>query len=247
MIVRINATLYLTAVSNNFSETPTIQTGGTLWCNQPEGGAWTNDVVDNGTFGGTIDPSAPFIFTGQISGSGGFSWSDVGYQFVTLAGTNNTYTGPTTVKGSVAVQSLAPLGQPSSIGAPTTVLNGTIYLVYWLGTTFKYLGTTATTDRVISFNGNATLDASGTGPLVLTSDLTTPYAGSQTLTLQGANTGTNTILGAIPNYSGAYTTSVTKPASGSGSCPAIAPIAARPPSRRARWRSRSPLPCRATM
>ena len=109
-------------------------------------------------------------------------------------------------------------GGSSALGAPTTAANGTIAV----GTTttdggIKYTGTGHTSNRVINLAGTiggATIDASGSGPLVLTSAMTATGAGSKTLTLTGTNTGANTIGGAIVNNSAANITSLVKTGAG---------------------------------
>ena len=126
----------------------------------------------------------------------------------------NTYTGLsiTDNNGTLKVSSLnsvnggTPLLPSSSLGAPTTVANGTI----WLGTntTFQggnltYTGTGETTDRVINMGGaNGTtyrFDQSGTGLLKFTSAFTiTDNRGAKTIVLQGSTAGTGEIASVIP-------------------------------------------------
>ena len=149
-------------------------------------------------------------FTGGTSGT---------TSTLTLSGAN-TYTGVTSAQaGTLAFNSIANVsGGSSALGAPTTAANGTIAV----GTTttdggIKYTGTGHTSNRVINLAGTiggATIDASGSGPLVLTSAMTATGAGSKTLTLTGTNTGANTIGGAIVNNSAANITSLVKTGAG---------------------------------
>lgn len=128
-----------------------------------------------------------------------------------ISGTNNNYTGKTTVAGGVLeITSIRNVnGGASSLGAVTDVANGTISL----GTagnngTLRYVGTGDSSNRVIDMagtTGGATLDASGSGALVLTSNITTSGNGAKTLTLLGSSAADvmNTISGAISDSTGA--------------------------------------------
>jgi autotransporter-associated beta strand protein len=88
-------------------------------------------------------------------------------------------------------------GSPSSnLGAPTTIANGTINIGSTVTSTLIYTGAGETSDRVINLagtTGGAVLQADGTGPLVLTSTNSATGNGTKTLTLQGSNTGANSI------------------------------------------------------
>ena len=157
--------------------------------------------------------------SGVISGASGLSIQDSGIMI--LAGAN-TYTGPTSVGGAAgtttlyvsSLNSVSGGGASSSLGAPTTVANGTIALGL---TTFPalliYNGVGETSDRVINLAGTtagATLENDGSGPITLSSSFTATGAGAKTLTLQGTNSGgANAINGAIVN-SGSGATALTK-------------------------------------
>lgn len=127
---------------------------------------------------------------------------------------SNTYSGLsiTDANGTLKVSSLNSVngGSPplasSSLGRPTTIANGTI----WLGTqtTFSgggltYTGTGETTDRVLNLGGaNAStynLDQSGSGLLKFTSAFTiTDNRGPKTINLKGSTAGQGEIAGVIP-------------------------------------------------
>lgn len=132
----------------------------------------------------------------------------------TLSG-NSTYSGTTAIEnGILSVKSLNSVvggTASSSLGAPTTVANGTIGMGLGGNATLLYTGSGETTDRVINLagtTGGAILDQSGTGLLKFSSSLTATGAGLKTLTLQGSTTGTGEIAGAIVNSTVA--TSLTK-------------------------------------
>src|SRR5207245_2141240 len=135
---------------------------------------------------------------------------------------SNTYTGKTSIQnGTLSVSSLNKVtggSASSSLGAPTTVANGTIDIGSTTNSgTLLYTGSGETTDRVINLagtTGGAVIQNDGTGALTFSSNLTATGAGSKTLTLQGSNTGSNTISGVIVDNSSSNTTSVTKAGAG---------------------------------
>ena len=181
----------------------------------------TAGTLAGGTYGGAISlssgtslrvfSSANQTLSGVISGSGGLTKAYAGT--LTLSGAN-TFSG----KVSITPQSTAGAGTlsvssfnsvvggtaSSSLGAPTTVANGTIDFGstgVQGGATLKYTGPGETTDRVLNFlfNGTGvtkTLDASGSGLLKFTS----PFTGSGSTTNAVALTGTSNgeIVGGLP-------------------------------------------------
>jgi fibronectin-binding autotransporter adhesin len=139
-----------------------------------------------------------------------------------LANDTNNYTGQTRINGgTLEFTSIANVGAAaSSLGAPV-LADSVINLGFdTTDATLRYVGTATgghTSDRVISLNyigtttANYTLQASGTGPLVLTSGVTAAN-GSKTLTLSGTSTAANSI-GVIAN-GGSGSISVTKSGTG---------------------------------
>jgi autotransporter-associated beta strand protein len=163
------------------------------------------------------------IFSGVISGTGNIGRS-VGQNpagIIKFTGAN-TYTGKTTLQSGITyANSLNSVTTPaqqasSSFGKPSSAANGTISIgATTFAATLVYVGVGETTDRVIDLGGTtagATIENDGTGPLIFTSAMTASGAGAKTLTLQGANTGNNTISAKIVNSSSA--TSVTKAQAG---------------------------------
>jgi fibronectin-binding autotransporter adhesin len=137
----------------------------------------------------------------------------------------NTYTGPTmVVNGTLnaaiinSVNGGTPLFASGSLGAPTTIPNGTISLGLGTSTgTLSYTGAGETTDRVFNLagtTGGGGIDNSGTGTLTITSALTFTGAGAKTLTLSGVSPGI--ISGTIAGDGSVGTSPLTIAKSGTG-------------------------------
>lgn len=147
----------------------------------------------------------------------------------------NTYSGPTSIdnNATLKVSSLNSVATnvglgtvqsaSSSLGAPTSIANGTIGLGTgrsFQGGNLLYTGTGEITDRVLNMGGGGgetyRLDQSGSGLLKFTSNMTmTDTRGPKTIVLQGSTAGTGEMAGVIPNATSAtLTTAVTKSGSG---------------------------------
>jgi autotransporter-associated beta strand protein len=198
-----NASLYTIETMGNISGAGTIESIGA---------APINLKVNNDNLSST--------FSGQINSTnnGGLELWKMGTGNLILSNTTSNYSGQTEIQaGTLTISSIGNLGVASSVGAPTSVANGTIAMGLTSAATLAYTGTGHSTNRVIDLAGTtsgATLDASGSGALVFTSAFTATGAGSKTLTLTGTSTAANTIQGAIVNNSGANTTSLVKNGAG---------------------------------
>ena len=157
-------------------------------------------------------------FSGAIVNSGSGATSVTKGQAGTwvLSGAN-TYSGATAIQnGTLSASSLNKVtggAASSSLGAPTTVANGTI-AIGATTTTGKlvYTGVGETSDRVINLagtTGGATVENDGSGAVVFSSACTATGNGAKTLTLQGSYTATANSIGAIPNGASSSKTSVT--------------------------------------
>jgi len=138
------------------------------------------------TFGDATSPT----FSGIISGSGGITMNGTGGQ--TLTGLS-TFSGITTVTaGTLSFNTINTIAVDattgSALGAPTTAANGKIGV--GASGILQYTGTGSTSDRVINLAvaTGGTVDASGTGTLILTGGVTTSSGGSFNLTLTGTGT-----------------------------------------------------------
>ncbi|MGH8048529.1 MAG: beta strand repeat-containing protein, partial [Chthoniobacterales bacterium] len=118
-----------------------------------------------------------------------------------------TYTGTTTVRaGTVNVASLNSVvggTASSSLGAPTTALNGTISMGSGSSSAnLNYTGPGETTDRVLDFSGTTgtmTISNSGTGALNFSSAPTFSGAGNKTVALGAATDSIGGSIGPIAN------------------------------------------------
>lgn len=162
----------------------------------------TANVTITTSFAGTTF----FSFAGAVSG--GFNIIHAGSGYLAFTGTNSTFTGTYSETSSwgTYVSNLANLSSNSSLGAPSSIANGTIN--FNGGTNTNQLifdgSTNTTSSRVINLGGTTgglsvynLMDNSYA--VTLTSNFTATGSGNKTLTLRGGNTASNTISGIIPD------------------------------------------------
>jgi len=185
----------------------------------------SGNIANNGTLAFSGPPTqidVTYVASGDISGSGSVNFNTTSMNnangTLTLSG-NNTYTGKTSFGPGNIVSVITLIvssfdyitsgtyanhGLGSSLGAPTTVANGTILIgVNGSGSknntaALKYIGPGETTDRVLTFafaqnSSERKVDASGSGLLKFTSPFaytSGPSAGNTPdITLQGSGLG----------------------------------------------------------
>jgi autotransporter-associated beta strand protein len=133
-----------------------------------------------------------------------FGLVKLGANTLTL-GNANTFTGPVAIQnGGLTVSSLNNIASPlasSSLGAPTTIANGTIALGYQTNAVaLNYTGPGETTDRIINLTGTTgavTISQQGSGPLVMNGNMTFTGVGAKTVTFDNNTTSLATYGGTI--------------------------------------------------
>ena len=142
-----------------------------------------------------------------------------------ISGTNNSFTGGIQVAGSIlTVATISNLGANSSIGA-----GGGIFLSGFGNTnptSLKITGAGGTTDRNITINQGvstaganvANLDSSGSGPVIITGNVTASLTSSGSTAnlfgLAGTNTGSNEVSGLMADGDATHILAVTKSGAG---------------------------------
>ena len=201
--------------SNNYSGVTTIS-AGTLQVGFSTLGSdlGPGSVADNGQL----------IFSASNQGVGNLI-SGSGTVFVApstavdLSNASNTYSGSTTVDGSLFVATLTNGGSASSIGSSS---NAAANLIFGNGT-LEYTGSTAqTTNRLFTIGqaiaSGATINASGSGSGTLsftnTGAIALVASITHTLTLTGSNTGANTFAPSLSDQSVGKASSLVKAGAG---------------------------------
>ena len=188
--------------SISITGTGSLTVGGNIQYTNGLGTETNTITLDGGTLdltGGNIGSAAALITlnaqagilrnVAQINGGAGLTKTTAGT--LSLEGAN-TYTGVTTVAaGKLVVASLGDGVAASSLGltglAPANLVLGT-------GATLGYAGVGETSGRGFTMSSDATLEAAGTGALVVTSSAKVAFANStatRALTLDGASTAAN--------------------------------------------------------
>ncbi len=188
---------------------------GGMWKFGDASGAqtWTINSGNTITLAGTTPTVEVLNNSAQlncvVAGTAGLTKTGTGILHLNAS---NTYTGVTRINdGTLQATTLANGGSNSSIGSST---NGAGNLIL-NGGTLAYTGAAVSTNRLFSLQASSTIEASGTGAVNFTSTGSMGFNGNttaKTLTLDGTNTGSNTIAAIIGDNTGA--TSLTKSGSG---------------------------------
>ncbi|SBV33728.1 Outer membrane autotransporter barrel domain protein [uncultured Sphingopyxis sp.] len=151
-----------------------------------------NGLVDLG--GQTLTTAGgPGVFTGRITGTGGFTRGGGSYT-QTISGCNNDYTGVTTISSGLAIDCIANGGQASAIGASSSASSNLVFA----GGTLAYTGASASTDRGFALTGNGAINVVETDTVLEFSGIVTgggqlAKTGAGTLLLSGTNSSTGTL------------------------------------------------------
>jgi len=149
-------------------------------------------LVDLG--GNTLTTAGgPGVFTGRITGTGGFT-RGAGSYTQTINGCNNDYTGVTTISGGLAIDCIANGGQASAIGASSAAASNLAFA----GGTLAYTGTSTSTDRGFALTGNGNINVVDAGTTLEFSGAVTGGGsffkdGAGTLLLSGVNNSTGNV------------------------------------------------------
>ena len=186
------------------------------------GSSRTVTVITNFTATFAVNDTSNFTVAAFITGAGNVTKGNSSFSLGTVRFSNDTnnFTGTFTAGyGNTEFTSVANSGTPSSLGLGIT--NGGAIVLGNVNSsgTLRYVGTNiSATTRPLNW-ANTTgqgyaLDASGTNPIAFlaTNVLRSGAGGAVSLTLQGANAGTNTLAQVINDLSGV--TTVTKSGGG---------------------------------
>ncbi|MBJ7499628.1 MAG: autotransporter-associated beta strand repeat-containing protein [Sphingopyxis sp.] len=135
----------------------------------------------------------PGVFTGRITGTGGFTRGGGSYT-QTISGCNNDYTGVTTISSGLAIDCIANGGQASAIGASSSAASNLVLA----GGTLAYTGASASTDRGFALTGNGAINVVDPGTVLEFSGNVTgggqlAKTGAGTLLLSGTNSSTGSL------------------------------------------------------
>ena len=135
----------------------------------------------------------PGVFTGRITGTGGFT-RGAGSYTQTISGCTNDYTGVTTISGALAIDCIANGGQASAIGASSAAASNLAFA----GGTLTYTGASAVTDRGFALTGNGVITVANAGTVLEFSGSVIGGGqqfkdGAGTLLLSGINSSTGNV------------------------------------------------------
>ena len=200
-----NSFLYL--LGNNTYSGTTTYSGGRLYVgnNTTTGSLGTGEVILENSVSLAFRRSDDITVDNLISGNGHVYQL---YGNVSLANNANSFSGWVHAQnGTISIASIADVGTSSALGSGNTIYLGGDYATG----TLKYTGGGHSSNRGLYLWGGAnagggTVDASGTGPLNLTSTAAIDISGwaewgasGRLLTLTGSNTGDNTLAAIIPD------------------------------------------------
>ncbi len=143
--------------------------------------------------------NAPLTITGEVNDS---SANVPGLLITNTAGVTlsgiNTYTGPTTITGTLSVGTIGNGGVAGNLGNATAAAANLVFD----GGTLRYTGTNASSDRAFTINGNKTatietannISFAGATGAATSGNLTKTGAGTLTLTGANTNTGLTTVV-----------------------------------------------------
>ncbi|NLG00205.1 MAG: hypothetical protein GX565_08650 [Lentisphaerae bacterium] len=230
IIVRTNATLYVSSSVYPHSASISLQGGNTGEANGQlrldnsarwEGPLQLTAPITDGNDGFFGCASGSGYVAGKISdGGGAYAFNKVGGGTLHLMNAENDFGGAVWVRaGWLRAYSMRMLGESSALGAPTSVANGTIKLGN--GTTtagLAYIGNGDTTDRRIdlaSTTATCYLEHLGSNLWKITGDVISSGAGNKRLQLQGSSLfGTGELAGVISEYSASHTNNILKTGTG---------------------------------
>ena len=225
-----------TYAGNTAINSGTLQIGGAG--SLGTAGIYAGSIANNGTF--KYSSSANQTFSGQITGTGGLLKQTSLTSTLTLSNSTSTFTGGIYLtEGTLSIASIANYGSASAVGYGTAGTSNIIFGYAADTGTLLYTGAGNTSNRTIQIGqnsatpaatdtGGATIQNDGSGALTFTAGTfnfgrTTASSGvgaNRTLTLQGSNTGANTIQGVIRDNlvsgsgTGTATVGVTKSGAG---------------------------------
>ncbi len=184
------------------------QSNATLRIGQGVGATntWAGPITLDGPLNLIAGGGYRMTLTGPVSGTGSLVKNNSSW--VTLSHTESTFDGSSRIlNGRLVVSALRNVGQPSSLGQPSSAEKGAIIIGNGTttGVALDYVGTGDTSDRVITMGGTTggiNLYQNGTGLWKLTSDLAVETAGAKGVAFRGDGAAPGEFAGRITNVGG---------------------------------------------